>query len=58
MSDFGNNSSSIAADPTNAANKVLKAIKTAGSEVWAGTTIGTALGFATKIPLTAASMLK
>ncbi|QKJ30749.1 PKD domain-containing protein [Mucilaginibacter mali] len=55
MSDFGGNSSSIAADPTNAANKVLKAVKTAGSEVWAGTTIGTAAGFATKIPLTATS---
>ncbi|MFD2874154.1 hypothetical protein ACFS5N_16850 [Mucilaginibacter ximonensis] len=54
-SDFGGNVSSIAADPTNAANKVLKAVKGTGSEVWAGTTIGTALGFATKIPLTATS---
>lgn len=54
-SDFGGNVSSVAADPTNAANKVLKAVKTAGSEVWAGTTIGTALGFATKIPVTTAS---
>ncbi|MES2277525.1 MAG: hypothetical protein V4592_15985 [Bacteroidota bacterium] len=55
MSDFGNNSSSIAADPTNSANKVLKVVKNAGAEVWAGTTIGTALGFATKIPVTVAS---
>lgn len=55
MSDFGNNSSSIANDPTSSANKVLKVVKNAGAEVWAGTTIGTALGFATKIPVTAAS---
>ncbi|QEC79996.1 phage tail protein [Mucilaginibacter ginsenosidivorax] len=55
MSDFGGNQSSVAADPANPANKVLKAIKTAGAEVWAGTTIGTSLGFATKIPVTAAS---
>ncbi|GAA3965224.1 hypothetical protein [Mucilaginibacter dorajii] len=54
-SDFGGNISSVAADPTNAVNKVLKAIKGAGSEVWAGTTIGTSLGFATKIPVTAIS---
>jgi hypothetical protein len=54
-SDFGGNVSSIVADPTNSANKVLKAIKGNGSEVWAGTTIGTALGFATKIPLSVTS---
>jgi hypothetical protein len=53
MSDFGGNISSVAVDPANPANKVLKAIKGAGSEVWAGTTVGTALGFATKIPLSA-----
>ena len=55
VSDFGGNLSSVAADPTNSANKVLKSIKTQGSEVWAGTTIGTATGFATAIPVTAAS---
>jgi hypothetical protein len=54
-SDFGGNASSIVADPADNANKVLKAIKGAGSEVWAGTTIGTALGFANKIPLSATS---
>ncbi|AYL94431.1 hypothetical protein [Mucilaginibacter celer] len=54
LSDFGNNQSSLAADPTNAANKVMKTLKPAGAEVWAGTTLGTASGFATKIPLTAA----
>ncbi|WP_109607977.1 hypothetical protein [Mucilaginibacter oryzae] len=55
LSDFGNNQSSLAADPANAANKVMKTLKAAGAEVWAGTTLGTASGFATKIPLTAAN---
>ncbi|MBC7399902.1 MAG: hypothetical protein H7289_08145 [Mucilaginibacter sp.] len=54
-SDFGGNISSISTDPSNSTNKVLKAIKGNGSEVWAGTTIGTALGFATKIPLSVTS---
>ncbi|GAB3929620.1 hypothetical protein GCM10028827_23970 [Mucilaginibacter myungsuensis] len=48
-SDFGGNASVVAADPTNAANKVLKITK--GAETWAGTTFGTASGFATKVPL-------
>jgi hypothetical protein len=54
-SDFGGNVSSVVADPANPANKVLKMIKTGGSEVWAGTTIGTASGFATKVAVTAAN---
>jgi len=54
-SDFGNNQSSVAADPANSANKVLKVVKPAGAEVWAGTTLGTATGFATVIPLTTAN---
>ncbi len=53
MSDFGGNSAAVAADPTNSANKVLKVIKNNGSEVWAGTTIGTASGFAAAIPVKA-----
>lgn len=55
MTDFGGNSSMVAADPTNSANMVLKATKTSGAQVWAGTTIGTALGFATPIPVTFAA---
>lgn len=51
-SDFGNNVSAIAVDPANSANKVLKVTKPGGAEVWAGTTLGTATGFATKIPVT------
>jgi hypothetical protein len=53
--DFGGNTSSVLADPANPANKVLKVVKPAGAEVWAGTTLGTALGFATKVPITAAN---
>jgi hypothetical protein len=52
VSDFGGNQSSIAADPVLSSNKVMKSIKTAGAQVWAGTTIGTGLGFANKIPIT------
>jgi hypothetical protein len=52
MTDFGGNSSSLAEDPENTANTVAKVIKTTGSATWAGTTIGTNLGFATPLPLT------
>jgi hypothetical protein len=54
-SDFGGNNSSVSADPVNAANKVLKVVKSGGAEVWAGTTLGTAAGFATKIPVSASN---
>jgi hypothetical protein len=49
--DFGGAVSSIAEDPTDASNKVMKVIKTAGAEVWAGTTMSTSLGLAKAIPL-------
>ena len=52
LSDFGGNQSTVAADPANAGNKVMKSVKTAGAEVWAGTTLGTAAGFAALIPVT------
>ena len=52
-SDFGGNQSSLSADPANSANKAMKVIKTAGAETWAGTTLGTSLGFASRIPITA-----
>jgi hypothetical protein len=55
LTDFGGNQSFVVVDPTNSANKVLKSIKTAGSEVWSGVTIGPAVGFATPIPITATS---
>lgn len=52
MTDFGGNVSSLVIDPLNAGNHVMKAIKTAGAQTWAGTTIGTPLGFFNPIPLT------
>lgn len=51
MADFGGNAYSLVEDPENAANTVVKVVKTAGAATWAGTTIGTALGFATYIPI-------
>jgi hypothetical protein len=56
MSDFGGNISSLVVDPTNSSNHVEKAIKTAGAQTYAGTTIGTSLGFATPVPLNASTM--
>ncbi len=50
LTDFGGNASTVEADPTNAANTVAKTIKTTAAELWAGTTIGTAAGFASAIP--------
>ena len=55
MSDFGGESSSLSLDPTNSSNHVMKSIKTAGAQTWAGVTIGTVLGFSSPIPLTATS---
>ncbi|MES2881331.1 MAG: hypothetical protein V4676_04225, partial [Bacteroidota bacterium] len=49
--DFGNNQTVAAADPLNAANKVMKTTKPNGAETWAGTTIGTY--FSARIPFTA-----
>jgi hypothetical protein len=50
LTDFGGNVSSIIVDPTNASNMVAQSIKTAGSEPWAGTTIGGSVGFPEPIP--------
>ena len=55
VTDFGNNQTVDAVDPTNANNKVKKTTKVNGAETWAGTTIGTNTGFATAIPLTASA---
>ncbi|WP_406684702.1 T9SS type A sorting domain-containing protein [Seonamhaeicola sp. MEBiC1930] len=51
VTDFGGNSSSLVVDPTDSGNMVIQSIKGAVSETWAGTTIGTAAGFATNIPI-------
>lgn len=50
--DFGGNFSVLAEDPTDPENTVVKTIKSATAEGWAGTTIGTAAGFINNIPLT------
>lgn len=52
VTDFGNNSTVDAVDPTSSSNKVKKTTKPSGAETWAGTTIGTAAGFASRIPIT------
>lgn len=53
LTDFGGNTSTVVADPTDATNTVAKTVKPATAEVWAGTTIGPASGFASAIPFTA-----
>ncbi len=55
LTDFGGNASSIVTDPTNPNNKVVATIKDATAQLWAGTTLGGAVGFAQNIPFTAAS---
>ena len=41
--DFGGNTSTLVADPTNASNTVLQSIKGAGAQTWGGTTFGDSL---------------
>lgn len=55
VTDFGNNATVDAVDPTSSSNKVKKTTKPNGAETWAGTTIGTPTGFASKIPISATS---
>lgn len=53
LTDFGGNASMVIVDPTDATNMVAQSTKTAGAELWSGTTIGTPAGFASVIPFTA-----
>ena len=53
VTDFEGNVTIDAVDPTNAANKVKKSTKPVGAQPWAGTTVSTPAGFATKIPISA-----
>lgn len=53
LSDFGGNISVLTLDPTGSTNHVVKTIKPAGAQTWAGTTIGGATGFPTPVPLKA-----
>jgi len=50
--DFGGNISTLVADPVNPNNTVIQAVKTEGSVLWAGTTIGSPAGFVTNLPFT------
>ena len=52
MTDFGGAVTVDATDPTLSTNKVKKTTKPNGAETWAGTTIGTNLGFVSRVPLT------
>ncbi len=52
VTDFGGNATVLGEDPNDASNTVAITTKTSGAEGWAGTTIGTAMGFATRIPFT------
>lgn len=52
LTDFGGNASVLGVDPTDAGNTVAITTKTTGAQTWAGTTIGTELGFASVVPLT------
>ncbi len=52
LTDFGDNSTVLGADPTDANNMVAITTKPASAATWAGTTIGTALGFKNAAPFT------
>jgi hypothetical protein len=55
VTDFGGTASSLVVDPTDAANMVIKTIKTVGAEHWAGTTLSTNSGLSAPIPFTASN---
>lgn len=57
LTDFGGNASEIVVDPVNPANHAAKTIKTATAELWAGTTVGGTVGFASPIPFAPGSTL-
>lgn len=52
LTDFGGNFSEIIVDPDDASNNIVKTIKQATAELWAGTTVGGSVGFADPIPFT------
>lgn len=52
LTDFGGNSTILGEDPHDATNTVAISTKITGAETWAGTTIGTDVGFASAMPFT------
>jgi hypothetical protein len=57
VTDFGGNASTLVVDPTLAGNTVLKSDKTAGAQLWAGTTLSTPSGLASAIPFSAGNTI-
>ena len=55
VTDFGQALTITLNDPKAPSNKVKRTTKKVGAETWAGTTIGTASGFATAIPISASA---
>jgi len=56
MSDFGSAITTDAIDPVLSSNHVKMSTKPNGAQTWAGTTIGTGLGFSSPIALSASRM--
>jgi len=50
FTDFGGNVSTLMPSPTDTSNKVLRSVKTAGAQTWAGTTLTPPAGLGTPIP--------
>jgi len=50
LTDFGGTASSIVTDPVDPGNTVVQTIRTAGSQVFAGTTVGQPLGLENPVP--------
>ncbi|GAB4420048.1 MAG: hypothetical protein OHK0039_33160 [Bacteroidia bacterium] len=57
LQDYGKNISTLAPDPTGGSNTVAKTVKPDSAELWSGTTIGGALGFASRMNFTATSAI-
>ena len=57
LTDFGGNQSEIIVDLTNPDNNVAQSIKTETAELWAGTTVGGAVGFVNPIPFVEGSTI-
>jgi hypothetical protein len=52
LTDFGGTQSAIVVDPTDATNNVVRTVKTASAETWAGTTLAQGIGFTSALPFT------
>jgi hypothetical protein len=50
LTDFGGNASELVADPEDPSNTVVRSIRTAGAECFAGTTVAETSGFTEPIP--------